>query len=106
METNHNEVWPYNLLCRLFGPEELQELKADPPVELAAFLTYVIRDVYDAAEVDVLLMHYMAKIPMEMIVNVTQLPEEQITDILDGVGAKLGDPVLLETYRKDRKSVV
>ena len=100
METNHNEVWPYNLLCRLYDPDELQELKADPPVELAAFLTYVIRDIYDATEVDLILMHYMAKIPMEMIVNVTQLPEEQITDILDGVGARLRDPILLETFRK------
>ena len=46
MEVNQNEVWPYNLLCRIFDQEDLVELKANAPKELAAFLAYTVRDVY------------------------------------------------------------
>lgn len=100
METNHNEVWPFNLLCRIFDPEALEDLKADPPVELEAFLVYVIRDMYCAVEVDMILMHFMAQLPMDLIIKVTQLPEEEIIDVLDAVGEKLRDPILMETFQK------
>ena len=44
MNYNQSEVWPFNLLCRVFDPEELQALKADPPADLNAFLIYAIRE--------------------------------------------------------------
>ena len=46
MEVNQNEVWPYNLLCRIFNQEELEILKWNAPKELEAFLIYTVRDAY------------------------------------------------------------
>ena len=55
MEVNQNEVWPYNLLCRIFDQEDLVELKANAPKELAAFLAYTVRDVYSDWDADIIL---------------------------------------------------
>ena len=37
MAVNQNEVWPFNLLCRIFDQEELQLLKWNAPKDWKHF---------------------------------------------------------------------
>ena len=67
MEVNQTEVWPYNLLCRIFNQEELQLLKWNAPKELEAFLIYTVRDAHSEWEADIIVLHFMEQMPPEAI---------------------------------------
>ena len=98
MEVNHYEAWPFNLLCRIFDPEELQALKADPPADLNAFLVYVVREMYPNIDADVIILHYMGQMSHEGIAEMLKVSDEQIADILASAGEKLRDPLLKQTF--------
>ena len=100
MNYNQTEVWPFNLLCRVFDPEELQALKADPPADLNAFLVYVVREMYSNIDADVIILHYMGQMSPEGIAEMLKVSDEQIADILASAGEKLHDPLLKETFLK------
>ena len=100
MEVNHYEVWPFNLLCRIFDLEELQALKADPPADLNAFLVYVVREMYSNIDADVIILHYMGQMSHEGIAEMLKVSDEQIADILASAGEKLRDPLLKQTFMK------
>lgn len=100
MENNHNEVWPYNLLCRILDQGELQALKSDPPAALAPFLIYTIREMYPNIDADVIILHFMGQMPSERIGEMLEVSDGQIADILASAGERLRDPLLKETYLK------
>lgn len=100
MEVNHNEPWPYNLLCRVFNQEDLIALKANAPKELEAFLIYSVRDVYSDWDADVILKYFMDQMPPDAIAKSMRLPKDRVEDVLLHAGENLKDPLLMETYRK------
>ena len=100
MEVNQNEVWPYNLLCRIFDQEDLVELKANAPKELAAFLAYTVRDVYSDWDADIILKFFLEQMPPEVIAKKLRLQKERVNEVIANAGNKLKDPTLMETYRK------
>lgn len=100
MEENHYERWPFNLLCRIFDPEELKALKTDPPADLSAFLIYTVRDLHPEIDAEMILLHFMEKMTSEEIASKYNRPAMQVSNILAKVGERLCDPALKETYRK------
>ena len=99
MEVNQNEVWPYNLLCRIFNQEELEILKWNAPKELEAFLIYSVRDAYSDWEADIIVLHFMEQMPPEAIAKKMRRQKERIEEVIANAGDKLKDPLLMETYR-------
>ena len=90
MNYNQTEVWPFNLLCRVFDPEELQALKADPPADLNAFLVYVVREMYSNIDADVIILHYMGQMSHEGIAEMLKVSDEQIADTVAEVYERTG----------------
>lgn len=99
MEVNQNEVWPYNLLCRIFNQEELEILKWNAPKELEAFLIYTVRDAYSDWEADIIVLHFMEQMPPEAIAKKMRRQKERIDEVVANAGDKLKDPLLMDTYR-------
>ena len=99
MEVNQNEVWPYNLLCRIFNQEELEILKWNAPKELEAFLIYTVRDAYSDWEADIIVLHFMEQMPPEAIAKKMRRQKERIDEVIANAGDKLKDPLLMDTYR-------
>ena len=99
MEVNQNEVWPYNLLCRIFNQEELEILKWNAPKELEAFLIYTVRDAYSDWEADIIVLHFMEQMPPEAIAKKMRRQKERIDEVIANAGDKLNDPLLMDTYR-------
>lgn len=99
MKHNHNEAWPFNLLSRIFDQEELIALKADPPMELEAFLIYTVRDMYPKIEAEMILQHFMEEMAPAQIAEMYNLSANHVIDVLAGAGERQRDPLLRETYR-------
>lgn len=78
MAVNQNEVWPFNLLCRIFDQEELQLLKWNAPKELKAFLIYTVRDAYSEWEADIIVLHFMEQMPPEAIAEKMRRQKERV----------------------------
>ena len=100
MEVNLSEVWPFNLLCRIFDEEEIQILKMNAPKELEAFLIYTVRDTYSNRDADIILKYFMEQIPSEEIARELRLKKDRIDEVIKIAGRKLRDPELKDTYRK------
>ena len=99
MEVNHNEPWPYKLLCRVFNQEDLIALKSNAPKELEAFLIYSVRDVYSDWDADVILKYFMDQMPPDAIAKSLRLKKDRVEEVLLHAGENLKDPLLTETYR-------
>ena len=99
MEVNQNEVWPFNLLCRIFNQEELEILKWNAPKEMEAFLIYSVRDAYSDWEADIIVLHFMEQMPPEAIAKKMRRQKERIEEVIANAGDNLKDPLLMETYR-------
>ena len=99
MEVNQNEVWPFNLLCRIFNQEELEILKWNAPKEMEAFLIYSVRDAYSDWEADIIVLHFMEQMPPEAIAKKMRRQKERIEEVISNAGDKLKDPLLMDTYR-------